>query len=275
MRPPRPGLASTPPLASAFVLGNGRRRIGGPGEPAGVNTRAMFCHPLGLCGLGSGVGHGRLRGPWPRVHDEQTEGLDRASSVRICHFHLADDTVSMPASRGLLTGPARFCADEGQRALLLAPRLHLLTHRTRAWDQRDQAYALLQAQPQHAFTVRFTVGHDAVHPVETKRHTFLDRHGSVCTVTRIASPQAHAEWEALTAHTETQEDLLAIITPLFALPLGRPGWDKPRHRADLLLRGAIQADRCGILLAPGCREGIDLQGVEGDRTKHAGELRGK
>src|SRR5215831_8854315 len=203
MIPPRPGLAPTPPLASAFVLGNGRRRIGGTGKPAGFNTRAMFCHPLGLFGLGGGVGHGCLLGQLAGVHDEKTEGRDRASPVSIFHFPLADDTASVPASRGLMPCPARFFEEQGQRALLLAPRLHLLAHRTRARDQREQSYALLQAQPQRAFTVCFTIGHDAAHPIETERQTFLERHGSCCAVTGIAIPQAHAEWATLTAHTET------------------------------------------------------------------------
>jgi hypothetical protein len=144
------------------------------------------------------------------VPDEKTEGLDRESPVSLCYFHLADDTASMPTSRGLLTGPTRFFEEQGQRAL-----------------------------------------------------------------TGIPSPQAHAVWEALTAHTEPQKDLLESITPIFAMPIGRPGWDKPRNRADLLLIGAIQADRRRILMEPGCREGIDLQGVEGDRPTHAVALRGK
>src|SRR5262249_21191450 len=153
--------------------------------------------------------------------------------------------------------------------------LHLLTHRTRARDQRDQSHALLQAQPQRAFTVRLTVGHNAVHPVETERHTFLNCHRGFCAVTGIAIAQAHAEWEAITVHAETQEDLLEIIPPIFAVPISRPGWDKPRNRADRLLIGPIQADRRRILMEPGGREGIDLQGVEGDSPKDAVELRGK
>src|SRR5262249_5643790 len=60
-----------------------------------------------------------------------------------------------------------------------------------------------------------------------------------------------------------------------AVPISRPGWAKPRHRADCLLIGPIQADRRRILMEPGGRESIDLQGVEGDSTKDAVELRGK
>jgi len=76
----------------------------------------------------------------------------------------------------------------------------------------------------------------------------------------IAPPEAARE--AIPAHAETQEDLLEVIPPIFAVPISRSGWDKPRHRADRLLRGPIQADRRRILMEPGGREGIDLQGVE-------------
>jgi len=88
----------------------------------------------------------------------------------------------------------------------------------------------------------------------------------------IAHPEA--EREAITAHAETQEDLLEVIPPIFAVPISRSGWDQPRHRADRLLIGPIQADRRRILMEPGGREGIDLQGVEGDSTTDAVELCG-
>src|SRR5262249_44077285 len=153
--------------------------------------------------------------------------------------------------------------------------LHLLAHRTRARHQRDEPHALLQAQPQCAFTVGLTVRDNAAHPVEAEGYTLLNGDGGLCAVTRIAIALPEAEWEALTAHAKTQEDLLEVIPPIFAVPISRPGWAKPRHRADCLLIGPIQADRRRILMEPGGRESIDLQGVEGDSTKDAVELRGK
>src|SRR5262245_48771059 len=51
--------------------------------------------------------------------------------VSVFHFHLADDTGPVPASRRLLAGAARFFEQERQRPMLLAPRLDLLAHRTR------------------------------------------------------------------------------------------------------------------------------------------------
>ena len=98
--------------------------------------------------------------------------------------------------------------------------------------------------------------------------------GSRC-VTGIPIAKAHAQREALTAHAETQEHLLEIIMPLFAVPIGRPRWDRPFARAGLLFISSVQGNRRGILMEPGSREGIDLQGVEGDRSKHAIEIHGK
>ena len=43
----------------------------------------------------------------------------------------------------------------------------------------------------------------------------------------------------------------------------------------LLLIGPIEGDRRRILVQPGRREGIDLQGLEGDRTKHPVQIHRK
>jgi hypothetical protein len=124
-------------------------------------------------------------------------------------------------------------------------------------------------------TVGLTVRHKAAHPLESKRQTLLNRHGGLGAVTGIPIASTQAQREAITAHTETQEHLLEIITPIFAVPIGRPRRDRPCDRAALLLLiGSIQGDRRRILMEPWGREGIDRQGVERDRTKHAVEMRG-
>jgi hypothetical protein len=69
--------------------------------------------------------------------------------------------------------------------------------------------------------------------------------------------------------------VLEIIMPIFAVPIGRTRWDSPFARAGLLLIGPIERDGRRILLEPWSRDGIDLQGIEGDSPKHAVELRGK
>jgi len=72
----------------------------------------------------------------------------------------------------------------------------------------------------------------------------------------IAPPEA--EWEAITAHTKTQQYLREIITSILAVPIGRPGRDRAFAQGGLLLIGPIQGDRRRILMEPGSREGIDL-----------------
>ncbi len=53
------------------------------------------------------------------------------------------------------------------------------------------------------------------------------------------------------------------------------GRDRPLNRVGLLLLGPIQGERRRLLMEPWGRDGIDFQGVEGDSTKHAIEIRGK
>ena len=126
--------AAPPPLAPPFVLGNGCLRISGTGKPARFNARDVFCNTLGLFGLGGGIGRRCLLGQLAGVHDEKTEGCLSQASVSLFHCHPADDTASVPAARGLLACPARLFEQQGHGAMLLAPCLHLLAHRTRARD---------------------------------------------------------------------------------------------------------------------------------------------
>src|SRR5215475_14412161 len=190
---PRPGLTPTPPLASPFIFCNGGLCVGSTGKPAGFHALDVLGNTLGFFGLGDGVGRRRLLGQLAGVHDEKAEVFHSTAPVRVFHFHLADDTAPMPASWSLLTCPARLFQEQGQRPMLPAPDLQLLAHRTRAWDQCDQAYTLLEAQPQRTFTIRLTISHNAVHPVETEGHTLLDRHRGRYTGTGVASAQAHRQ----------------------------------------------------------------------------------
>jgi hypothetical protein len=59
--------------------------------------------------------------------------------------------------------------------------------------------------------------------------------------------------------------LFEVVTPVFAMPVGRPR--RPR-RLRFVLIGPIEGNRGGILMQPGRREGIDLQGFARDRTKY-------
>src|SRR4030095_9135479 len=103
----------------------------------------------------------------------------------------------------------------------------------------------------------------------------LDGDGRLCAVTGIAIAHPQAEREAITAHAETQEHLLEIIMPIFAMPIGRTWGDGALRtlggrRAGLLpfLIGPIERDRGGVLMEPGGWNGIDLQCIQGHNPKH-------
>src|SRR5215471_15635435 len=121
---PRPWRAPTPPLAPPFVLRNSRLGVGNTGKPPRFNVSDVLCDTLRF--LKAYLGHGE-------------------APIRVLHGHAADDTLSMPASWRLLPGPTRFFEQQGQRPVLLAPRFHLLAHRTRARHQCDQPHIPLQA----------------------------------------------------------------------------------------------------------------------------------
>jgi hypothetical protein len=53
------------------------------------------------------------------------------------------------------------------------------------------------------------------------------------------------------------------------MPVRRP---RSSRRLWVVLIGPLEGDRGGVLRQPGGREGRDLQGFEGDRTKHRGEM---
>jgi hypothetical protein len=159
--------------------------------------------------------------------------------------------------------------------MLLAPRLYLLAHRTGARDEREQAHVLLQAQPQRALTVGLAVRDNATHPVEAERHTLLNRHGGLWAVTGMAVAHAQAEREAITVHAETQEHLLAIIMPIFAMPIGRTWGDRALRTVGVrgtgvlpFLIGPIERDRGRVLMEPGGWNGIHLQGMQCHSPKH-------
>jgi len=79
-------------------------------------------------------------------------------------------------------------------------------------------------------TVGLTVCHNATCPVEPQRQTLVNGHWGLCAVTRIAIAHAHAEREPLTTHSETQQHLLEIITPILAVPIRRTRWSGPLWR---------------------------------------------
>ena len=251
MRAPGVRRAASPSLPTAFIGGDGGLGGGGTGKPAGFHAPDVHCETLGFLGLGRGIRHSGLVSPLAGVDHQEAYLCHVEASVSVFHFHLADDTGPVPASRCLLAGAARFFEHERQRPMLLAPGLHLLAHGTRARDYRHQSHAWLQAQPQGAFTVGLTIGDNAAYPIESPCQALLNGHGGLSAVTGMAIAHAEAEWEALTAHAETQEHLLEIIMSIFAVPIRRTRWDWPLTPVGLLLIGPIEGDCRRILVQPG------------------------
>ena len=275
MGTPRSGLAPTPPLATSVGRGEGRLCVGDTGKPLRCPGLDVRGDTRGFLGLGGGICRRGLVGHLPGVDAQQADGGQSQAPRRILHGHAADDTLPMPVARRLLPGPPRFCEPEGEGPVLLAPRRHLLAHRTRARPQREPPHALLQTQPQRAFTLSRTVGHQAVHAGECEGHTCLNRPRGLGAVTGRPIAPAQAPREAITADAATQEHLLEISRPSLAGPIGRPRRDRPCDRAGFRLLGAVQGDRRRLLMEPGGRAGRDLQSVEGDRPKHAVAMGGK
>jgi hypothetical protein len=129
---------------------------------------------------------------------------------------------------------------------------------------------VLQAPSQGAATRGLTIRHDPTHPVHAQRQTLFNGERGFHTLPAVAIPQANAQgYPSIPAHAETQQALLEIGTPIFAMPRGRSG--RPVSLRCVLL-DAIEGNRRRVLMQPGRRERIDLQGFESDGAKHFLEM---
>jgi hypothetical protein len=101
-------LAAPPSLALAFIVGDGRLRVGGTGKPARFHVLDVLGDTLGFPGLGCGRRHRRLVGQLARVDSQKASLCYVEAPVSVLHRHAADDTLPMPVSRRLLAGSTRF-----------------------------------------------------------------------------------------------------------------------------------------------------------------------
>lgn len=124
--------AASPSLPTAFIVGDGGLGVGGTGKPAGFHAPDVLGETLGFRGVGRGIRPSGLVSQLAGVDHQEAYLCHVEASVSVFHFHLADDTGPVPASRRLLAGAARFVEQERQRPMLLAPGLHRLAHGTRA-----------------------------------------------------------------------------------------------------------------------------------------------
>ena len=105
--------AHAPPLATPFVLGNGRLCVGGTGKPLRFHMLDVRCDTLGFLGLSGGIRDRRLVGQLARVDDQKADRCHIEAPISVLHGHTTDDTLPMPAARGLLPSTARLFEQEG------------------------------------------------------------------------------------------------------------------------------------------------------------------
>src|SRR5262245_2272786 len=118
-----------------------------------------------------------------------------------------------------------------------------------------------------------TIRHEPADALQAQGEALLNRDRRLHTVTRIPIPQPEPQWQpAIATHAQAQEHLFQIATPIFTMPIGRPG--RSRGLRFVLIR-PIEHNGGGVLMQPGRWDRIDLQGFEGDRAKHPVEIGGK
>jgi hypothetical protein len=132
---------------------------------------------------------------------------------------------------------------------------------------------MFQTQPQGATTIGLTIRDNAPHSLQAQGQTLLNSlwnfHAIAAVAITHANPQRYA---AIPTHPETEEHLLEIVPPVFAVPVGRPG--SPWCLRCVLI-GPIERNRRGVLMEPGRRNGIDFQRFKGEGAKHLVQIGGK
>jgi hypothetical protein len=166
---PRPWLAPTSSLATAFIRGKGGLRGGSTGTPLRCHGLDLREHPLGFLPLGGGKRHGPLVSHLSRVHHQNASFGCAETPVRVLHWHAAHATAPMPVPRRRLPGPPRLGEQARPPLRLLAPGLQLLPHPTGARHQGHAPDRLLQAQPARACTIGRTIGHKAPPALQAQR----------------------------------------------------------------------------------------------------------
>ena len=93
------------------------------------------------------------------------------------------------------------------------------------------------------------------------------------TITCIPIPDPYPQRQsAVTTHPQTQEYLLEISAAIFTVSVG---WTRGSWCLRFVRIRPIERNSRGVLMQPGCRDGIDLQRFEGDSPKDPIEIGGK
>src|SRR5262249_62306530 len=102
---------------------------------------------------------------------------------------------------------------------------------------------MFQTQPQGAATIGFTIRDNTPYSRQAQGQTLLNSLRSVQAIAAIAITHSNAQRDtAIPTHAETEEHLLEIVSPVFAVPIGRPG--SPWGRRFVRI-GPIERNRRG------------------------------
>src|SRR4030095_1831740 len=105
---------------------------------------------------------------------------------------------------------------------------------------------------------------------QTQGQPLLNGYGGFHTIAAVAI--AHTEtqrYDSIAADPETEEHLFELITPVFAMSIGRPGGSWGLRFVCVC---SIQGNSRRVLMQPLCGNGIDLQGVESHGAIHLVEI---
>jgi hypothetical protein len=145
-----------------------------------------------------------------------------------------------------------------------------MTNGACARDKGNEIDLVLHTDPQGTATIGLTIRDDPAHPLQPQGQTLLNGYWGFHTIAAVAITHPEAEgYAAIPTHAETEEYLFEVVTTVFAMPIGRP---RSAWGLRFVRIGPIEGNRGGVLMQPGRRDGIDLQGFEGDRTKHRVEI---
>jgi len=153
--------------------------------------------------------------------------------------------------------------------LLTPPGFELLTHDACTRDEGDEIDLVLHTDTQGTATIGLTIGDDTTYPLQPQGQTLLNGYGGFHTIAAVAITHTEAEGDsAIPTHAQTEEALFEVVTTVLAMPISRR---RSAWGLRCVLIGPIEGNR-RVLRQPGHRDGIDLQGFEGDRPTHRIEI---
>src|SRR5262245_64784174 len=107
---------------------------------------------------------------------------------------------------------------------------------------------MLATHAQRAATIRLTIRNDPADSFQAQGHTLFNRHRGFYTIAAVAVADTEAQgYAAIPAHAQTEEHLFEVVTPVFAMPVGRP---RRPQRLRFVRIGPIEGKRGGVMMQP-------------------------